>query len=187
MKPPLFTLLTLAVLPVSLPAQMFRPAIANDALIGGAIVGHNSSGRHTGEGALLGALAGALIGEMTDQGRRPEPIAQIVTRVEPVQPVVYASQPPTVAYVESPPSVVYVPVTPPPTVVYESVGEPGPVTVIYASGAPYRVVRPVIEPVVILQRPAPRVVLYRPAPVVYAVPERSRFHPSAVYRGFGWP
>jgi len=73
MKTLLLSLACAAGLTVTAQAQIFRPQIANDVLIGGvagAIIGENNH-HHAAEGALIGAAAGYLWGEATTPPAQP--------------------------------------------------------------------------------------------------------------------
>jgi opacity protein-like surface antigen len=73
MKNLLLSLLCAAGLSAAAQAQIFRPQIANDVLIGGvagAIIGENNH-HHAAEGALIGAAAGYLWGAATTSPSQP--------------------------------------------------------------------------------------------------------------------
>ena len=73
MKTFFLSLLCAAGVAVTAQAQIFRPQIANDVLIGGvagAIIGNNNHHR-TAEGALIGAAAGYLWGVATTPPAQP--------------------------------------------------------------------------------------------------------------------
>jgi len=103
MKTLLLSLLCAAGLAGSAQAQIFRPQVANDMLIGGvagAIIGNNNHHR-TAEGALIGAAAGYLWGVATTPSAQP-------TYAPPVPAAAYYSAP-CYGYVSPAPTIIYAP------------------------------------------------------------------------------
>lgn len=150
-------------------AQVFRPAVANGAVIGGIagafIGGHNHD--RWGEGALIGAAAGALFGAAVEQPRQA-----VYTQPAVIQPVVVVADAPVAC------------VTPAPVYVQaQSYAQPAP-QVVYVQSAPQRVV---------YVQQAPRVVYVSAPPVrrapvvVVAAQPRHRHEREIVYVAPGYP
>jgi hypothetical protein len=103
MKTLILSILCAAGVTVTAQAQIFRPEIANDVLIGGiagAIIGNNNHHR-TAEGALIGATAGYLWGVATTPPSQPA--------YAPPVPVASYYSAPSYGYVTPAPAIIYAP------------------------------------------------------------------------------
>jgi hypothetical protein len=104
MKTLILSVLCAAGLTATAGAQIFRPQIANDVLIGGvagAIIGNNNHHR-TAEGALIGAAAGYLWGVATTPPSQPTYAPPV-----PIASSYYSA--PRYGYVTPAPTIVYSP------------------------------------------------------------------------------